>query len=128
MLPMTWRSWLVLALAFGLAVGLAYWLRFALVENEAVVLSCAERGEQLRCLVRETAIFTFHHLALGGLALAGGVLALAWSRLWTLLLALVPAAFGLVLYNVELAAGGVMLALFAIARMPARAARQRVPG
>jgi hypothetical protein len=125
---MTWRSWLVLALAFGLAVGLAYWLRFALVENEAAVLSCTERSEQLSCLVRETTIFTFHHRALGGLALGGGLLALAWPRLWTLLLALVPAGFGLVLYNVELAAAGVTLALLATARAPARAARQKVPG
>lgn len=125
---MTRRSWLVLALAFGLAVGLAYWLRFALVENEAVLLSCAAEGAQLRCLLRESLIFTFHHLAFGGLALAAGLLALVLPRLWTLLLVLMPAAFGLVLYNVEIAATAVMLALFATARVPARAERQRSPG
>jgi len=125
---MTWRSWIALALVFALAVGLAYWLRFALVENEAVVFSCAADDAQLRCLLRETLIFTFHHLALGGLALAGGLVALIHPRPWTLLLALVPAAFGLVLYNVELAATAVMLALLALARATARAERQRSPG
>lgn len=128
MAAMSCRSWLCVALAFGLAVGLAYWLRFALVENEDVVLSCTERSEQLRCLLRESAIYSFHHLALGGLALASGLLALAWPRLWSFLLAVVPAGFGLVLYNPELAATGLTLALFATARAPARATRQRAPG
>lgn len=119
---MTRGTWLTLLLAFGLSVGIAYGLRFALVENEDVAFACAAASEGLGCLVRKTAIFTFHHLLLGGVALAGGLLALAHPRLWTMLLALVPAAFGLVLYNVEMGATAVMLCLFATARAGARTA------
>jgi hypothetical protein len=120
---MTRGTWLTLLFAFGLSVGIAYGLRFALVENEDVAVACAAGSEGVGCLVREIAIFTFHHLLLGGLALAGGLLALAYPRRWTMLLALVPAAFGLVLYNVEMAATAVMLCLFATARVGARTAR-----
>ncbi|HKY95843.1 MAG TPA: hypothetical protein VJL84_11090 [Kiloniellales bacterium] len=119
---MTRRSWLILLLAFGLSVGLAYALRFGLVENQDVVAACAENPAQLRCVVLETAIFTFHHLLLGGLALAGALLALALPRLWTFLSALVPAAFALVLYNVEMGATAVMLCLLATARVAPRKA------
>ena len=120
---MTRRGWSIAVLAFGLAVALAYALRFALVENQGVVASCAENAAQLACVVRESAIFTFWNLILGGLALAGAALALALPRLWTFLLALVPAGFALVLYNVEMGATAVMLCLLA----SARATPQRAP-
>lgn len=119
---MTLRSWLILLLAFALSLGLAYGLRFALVEDQGVALACAESAESLGCLLRETAIFSFHTLLLGGLALAGAVLALALPRFWSFLLALVPAAFALVLYNVELGAGAVTLCLLATARAGLRRA------
>lgn len=116
---MTRRSWIIALLAFALAVGLAYALRFALVENQAVAVACGEGDGGFACLVRDAAVFTFHSLLLGGLALAGALLALAVPRLWSLLLALIPAAFALVLYNVELGATAVMLTLLATARAPA---------
>jgi len=108
--------------AFGLALGVAYLLRFLLVENQAVAVACAARGTGLDCVLLESMVFTFHSLILGWFALAAALLALALPRLWTFLLALVPAAFALVLYNVELGATAVTLCLLATARGAARTA------
>jgi len=119
---MTRRSWTLVIVAFGLAVGLAYALRFLLVENQGVVADCSEHPAAPLCGLREATIFAFHELLLGSLALAGGLLALLHPRAWPFLAALLPAGFALVLYNVALGATAVMLCVLATARAGARRA------
>lgn len=118
-LSLPWRR---LALMLGLflaTAGAAALIRFQLVELSQVALACDAGGESAGCLLRRGAIALFSRDLFGWAALLGGLLLLAWPRWWLLALTLTAAAFGLLLYNSELAALGLTLVLLAPARLRA---------
>lgn len=97
------------------ALGVALWVRYALVEQQGMDLLCAQ-ADDVGCLVRETAIAIFTQQRLGYFSLAAAVLALiprlrllAWAG-W------VAGIAGLVLYSFEPSAPAVVLALLLLAR------------
>ena len=97
------------------ALGMALWVRYALVEQQGMDLLCAQ-ADDVGCLVRETAIAIFTQQRLGYFSLAAAVLALiprlrllAWAG-W------VAGIAGLVLYSFEPSAPAVVLALLLLAR------------
>lgn len=111
-----------IGLAALLALVLALAARLGLVENQALVASCSAL-ESAACgtamMAREAVVRSFVGGHLGWLAAAAAVVGLlarwraaAWSA-WILGIA------GMVLYNVEPASAGALLALLLLARQPA---------
>ncbi|MCU0805140.1 MAG: hypothetical protein MUF79_08650 [Burkholderiales bacterium] len=104
---------LVLALAFAVR-------RFA-VEPEALSFAC-QAGGPWWCTPRDALIATFHHGVLGGASLVTGLVSFATRRGWVAALAVSLGFAGLVLYNYELGAAGVLLGTLRLARLAARPA------
>jgi hypothetical protein len=97
------------------ALGVALWVRYALVEQQGMDVLCAQAAG-MGCTVRETAIAIFNQQRLGYFSLATAVLSLipqlrlfAWAG-W------VAGIGGLVLYCFEPSAPAVVLALLVLAR------------
>lgn len=108
----------------GLTVlGVALWVRYALVEQEGMALLCAQAGGA-GCMVRDTAIAIFTQQRLGYFSLAAALLSLipqlrllAWAG-W------IAGIAGLVFYCFEPSAPAVILALLVLARPAAASTRQ----
>lgn len=105
------------------ALGVALWVRYALVEQEGMAVLCAQAADA-GCMVRETAIAIFTQQRLGYFGLAAAVLSqiprlrrLAWAG-WVVGIA------GLVLYCYEPSAPAVILALLVLARPAPASSRQ----
>lgn len=103
-------------LALLLGGGLAVYIRFGLVERQLVALACDAGESSFDCALRAAAIQLFHFEVLGWAALAAGLVTLLRPRWWSAALTLFAGGLGLFLYNTELAATGVTLALLALAR------------
>lgn len=105
--------WAVLALA---SLGGALYLRYGLIENTPVGLSCQAADAPWYCGPR---LWLIHfHMAWGWsyAALLGGALALAKRWRWAIGLGLAAGAAGLVLYNAGPAGAGFLLSLSALLR------------
>lgn len=108
----------------GLAVlGIALWVRYGLVEQDGMALTCAQAADAA-CRVREAAIAGFTQQRLGYLGLAAAVLSLipllrplAWLG-WCAGIA------GLVLYCWDFSAPAVILSLLVLARPANASSRQ----
>jgi hypothetical protein len=105
------------------ALGMALWVRYALVEQEGMALLCTQVAD-MGCAVRETAIVIFTQQRLGYFSLAAALLALiprlrllAWAG-W------IAGIAGLVLYCYEPSAPAVVLALLVLARQAAASNKQ----
>jgi hypothetical protein len=105
------------------ALGVALWVRYALVEQQGMDLLCAQAADA-GCMVRETAIAIFTQQRLGYFSLAAAMLALmpqlrllAWAG-W------VAGIAGLVLYCFEPSAPAVVLALLVLAKPAAASTKQ----
>lgn len=114
---------LKLLLSGSAALGLALWVRYALVEQEGMDLLCAQAADA-SCRVRDTAIAIFTRQRLGYFGLAAAVLSLA-PRLRHLAWAgWIAGLAGLVLYCYEPSAPAVVLAVLALARPAAASTKQ----
>jgi len=69
--------------------------------------------------MRTALIAAFHHGALGGASLVTGLVAFATRRAWVASLAVSLGFAGLILYNYELGAVGVLLGTLRLARLAA---------
>jgi hypothetical protein len=116
------RRALAALLALLLGGGLAVYIRFGLVERQLVALACDGGEASFACGLRALAIQLFHYEILGWSALAAGLATLLRPRWWSAALTLFAGGLGLFLYNTELAATGITLALLALARSEAGAA------
>jgi hypothetical protein len=97
------------------ALGVALWVRYALVEQQGMDVLCAQAAG-MGCTVRETAITIFNQQRLGYFSLAAAVLSLIpqwWLLAWA---GWVAGIAGLVLYCFEPSAPAVVLALLVLAR------------
>lgn len=118
------RAQVLKLLLSGLAaLGVALWVRYALVEQQGMDLFCAQAAD-MGCTVRETAIAIFNQQRLGYFSLAAALLALiprlrllAWAG-W------IAGIAGLVLYCYEPSAPAVVLALLVLARPVAASNKQ----
>ena len=106
------RVWLGLAAVLAGAAA----LRFLLIEPHEVGHLCLQGDAPWWCLVREGTVSAFRSQAFGWLSLAAGCW--AWwreSARWAAAAMLVGAA-GLMLYNTNLAAPGVLLGIVMLAK------------
>ena len=94
----------------------AFWLRFAILENRAVGLSCREGSEDWLCLVRNATTFSYEYALLGSFAVLIAAVNLARPSYVTFAVATVAATIGAILYNVGGAGIAITLLILSLAR------------
>jgi hypothetical protein len=106
-------NWL-LTIGF-LALLCAFYLRYLVIENSTVGLACDAGRDSVICLSRFVATRLFRAQVFGFIALGAALLNFIRPSLLLFAIAIVAAAFGLVLYNASLAglAAGLMILSFA---------------
>lgn len=105
------------AAAVAAAVAAAYGVRLGLIEPEAFGHLCAGAGPWW-CRPRGALIDLLHTGVLGAAAVALGAFAIYRRRAWAGLAAAMLGAAGLVLYDAEPGAVGVLLGALVLARAP----------
>lgn len=112
-----WRRAAPFALLLLLAFAAAIYLRYGLIQSTPIGLSCLDvASAPWYCAPRE-ALVRFNMMAGWSVAaLVGGGLALLTRHRLAIALGLLAGAMGLVLYNAGPAAGGLVMALFALLR------------
>jgi hypothetical protein len=121
--PARWTARRALGWAIVPLVGfaLAFWLRYGLIQPEAIGLTCAQPDAPGWCRPREWLILGQHYAVWGWVALASAAVALIVTlprpvlRI-VLAVALAFSALALVLYNTTLGAPALVLALLALLR------------
>ncbi|MDR2875693.1 MAG: hypothetical protein LBV44_07180 [Methylobacillus sp.] len=104
----------VLIVSGAMALTLALWARFGLIEPEGLALACAS-SQAWHCTLRELVVATFDHQQLGIVALVASLFALLPKLRALAWLGWVCGIAGLVLYSWDCAAVGTVLALLVIA-------------
>ena len=107
-------NWLI-ALGLG-SLGYALYLRYMAVEATTVGLACQDGLQTWLCATRKFVTALFNHSVFGWVALAAALINLMRPTLPLFAFGLVAAAFGVVLYNVGLAALAAGLLMLSFAR------------
>ncbi len=121
---------IALAALVLLALGLALFLRYCIIQNTPIGLACEAGEESLTCTARLAVILLFVRDAFGWTALASAIVQLIRPNRVTFAIGLVAGALGLVLYNLRLSALAVALLLLSRARLrsaPTRSEDASVP-
>src|SRR5262245_53202661 len=105
----TRRSWFWLGAVALAAFGIAFYLRYGLIQNTQLGYSCAAGEASLACAVRSLTIPLFNFDAFGVAALVVAGFQLCRPNVVTFGIGLAAAALGLVLYNTRLS--GLAMAL-----------------
>ena len=82
-----------------LALGYALYVRYMMIEQAWVALSCEGGLSTWLCFTRGVAVVLFKHWVFGAAALAAAILHLIRPSLVLFCLGIVASAFGVVLYN-----------------------------
>ncbi len=107
-------SWLI---ALGLiSLGYALYLRYLAIETSSVGLACQAGSQTWLCATRQLVMNLFNHSVFGWVALGAAIVNLLRPTLPVFALGLAAAAFGVVLYNVGLAALAAALLILSFAR------------
>jgi len=106
---------MILAALTGLAFAYAFYLRFAVIQDPNAGFAC-EQVQSWFCNSRRVVLMLFMQNLLGWTALVAALLNLWRPSVLIMAVALAASAFGLVLFNVELAALAVTLLLLSLAR------------
>lgn len=109
------RQFAILAVLIGLALAYAFYLRFAVIQDPDAGFACAS-VQSWFCNTRRVVLTLFMQNVFGWTALVAAVVNLWRPSVLITAVALLAAAFGLVLFNVQLAALAVTLVLFSLAR------------
>jgi hypothetical protein len=118
----TARQWNVL-IALGLvSLGYALYLRYIVIEQAWVALSCQDGATTWICITRNATIALFKNWVFGTAALGVAVLNLIRPSLLLFAVAMVAAAFGIVLYNIGASGLAAALLILSFAR-PASATK-----
>jgi hypothetical protein len=112
----TRRSLAAILVAGALAVGLALYMRYGLVEPSSVGLACESGEVSTACVSRQIFIGMFRHEVFGIVALAATVLALLRPNGLLVGAALACGLMGAVLYNTGLSAIALSLLPLVLAR------------
>lgn len=107
-------NWLIV-LGFA-SLGYALYLRYLAVELSSVGLACQAGSQTWLCATRKLVMALFNHSVFGWVALGAAVVNLIRPTLPVFALGLAAAAFGVVLYNVGLAALAAALLILSFAR------------
>jgi hypothetical protein len=94
----------------------AFWLRFAVLEDRAVGLSCRQGSGDWLCLVRDAATFSYEYALLGSIAVLIAAVNLVRPSYVTFAVAAGAATIGAILYNVGGAAIAITLLILSLAR------------
>jgi hypothetical protein len=113
-----WLGGLVLA-----AFGVAFYLRYGLIQNTPIGLACDAGEASFACAVRSATLYLFKLDMFGAVALAAAAFQLCRPNIIAFGISLIAAALGLVLYNTRLSGLAVALLIFSLARL-VREARQ----
>lgn len=112
-------------IAIGLlALGYALYIRYLMIEQAWVALSCEGGLATWLCFTRGVAVMLFKHWVFGAAALAAAILHLVRPSLALFGLGVVASAFGIVLYNVGGSGIAIGLLILSLAR-PAPETRRR---
>jgi hypothetical protein len=115
-------SWLI---AIGLiSLGYALYMRYLAIELSSVGLACQAGSQTWLCASRQLIMTFFNHSVFGWVALAAAIVNLVRPTLAVFALGLAAAAFGVVLYNVGLAALAAALLIVSFARPVATESEQ----
>jgi len=106
----------VLAALGVCALGYALYLRYLVIENVPVGLACDAGAQTFTCLSRKVAIAFGDHDVFGRVAVGFAALTLLRPTVLLFAIALVAAAFGVVLHNAGLAGVGAGLLVLSFAR------------
>lgn len=107
-------SWLI---GLGLiSLGYALYLRYLAIETSSVGLACQAGSQTWLCATRQLVMTLFNHSVFGWVALGAAIVNLLRPTLPVFALGLAAAAFGVVLYNVGLAALAAALLILSFAR------------
>ena len=111
------RYGLALAGLGVVAVALALFLRYGLIQNTPIGLACEAGDRSFTCMVRLAAILLFARSIFGWTALAAAIVQLTRPNRIAFGIGLIAAALGLVLYNLRLSALAVALLALSLARV-----------
>jgi hypothetical protein len=107
-----------------LALGGAFYMRYGVIQDTPTGLACDAGLATLLCQTRRTTIAIYQDGGFGALALAAAGVNLWRPRLPLLLLGMIAAAFGIVLYNVVLSGLAAALLILSLARAADAATQQ----
>ncbi len=106
-----------LLIALGaLSLGCALYLRYVLVEQMWVALSCQEGTISVMCVSRNATSVLFKYWVFGSVAMIAAALNLIRPSLVRFAVAMVAAAFGIVLYNIGPAGIAIGMLILSLAR------------
>jgi hypothetical protein len=115
------RQCIVLAALTLIALGGSLYMRYGVIENAVLGVSCDTGPRTLLCLLRFGVIQLFDYSVFGAVALAVAVLHLIRPAVPLLAIGLAVAAFGIVLYKLNVLMSGLAIALMILAfARPAR--------
>ncbi len=107
------KAWIYAAVA---TLAAAFLLRHAVIEPHWIGIACGEETVPWWCHLRQGIVW-MHLLHLWGiLGLVGGLAAIVFGWMWAIRLGFVMGLMGLVLYNADFAAVGLMLTLLRLPR------------
>jgi hypothetical protein len=106
-------SWIYFAAG---VLALAFLLRYALIEPHSIGIACGEDAAPWWCAPRQAIVLMHAWFVWGWLGLLGGVLALVFGWGWALRIGFAMSLMGLVLYNADYAAPGLVLTLLRLPR------------
>jgi hypothetical protein len=112
----TLRQWLTLAAALVLALGYALYLRYRVIEQAWVALSCQDGAKTFLCISRNATTALFKNNAFGIVAMAAAALNLIRPTPVRLGIGIAAAAFGIVLYNIGASGLAIAMLLIGFAR------------
>jgi hypothetical protein len=117
----TARQWAVVAPVGLVALGCAFYMRYGVVQNTPIGLSCDAGLASVLCKTRSAAIATYQNGGFGALALGAAAINLWRPHVALFVLGLTAGALGIVLYNVVLSGLAIALLILSLARTPAGA-------
>ena len=118
------RQWAVVIPVGLLALGCAFYMRYGVIQNTPTGLACDAGLTSLLCRTRSATIAAYQHSGFGALALLAAAINLWRPHVTLLVIGLVAAALGIVLYNVALSGLAIALLILSLAR-PAGVATSR---
>lgn len=110
------RGALVLSVIAVAALGVALFLRYAIIQNSAIGVACEAGEESLTCKLRLAVILMFVRGIFGWVALAAAGVQFLRPNLVAFGTGVVFALLGLVLYNTRMSALAVALLVLSLAR------------
>jgi hypothetical protein len=118
------RAFAVRAAVAAVALGLAAYMRYQLVEPASVGLACDAGATTALCTIRRAFVLTFVWNGFGTAALIATAIALVRPSVFMVAVALAAGLLGVVLYNTQLSALALALLPLVLAR-PAPAPKFR---